>query len=117
MKRPGQGPSVQVMDEGFFKSKLIVRGEDNSHKIYELFGRGSHRCYMFGKLGYDFPMFLPKIDTKIGANKFYDVNLDTRNYFNNQTLRLLYNGQRKVAQWFRNIELVNTSYTDSISDD
>ena len=84
---------------------------------YELFGRGSHRCYMFGKLGYDFPMFLPKIDTKIGANTFYDVNLDTRNYFNNQTLRLLYNGQRKVAQWFRNIELVNTSYTDSISDD
>jgi hypothetical protein len=97
-----------MRDEGIINPLIISPYEVG------LFGRGSHRCYMFGKLGYDFPMFLPKIENKMGHRKFYEVNLDTRRWFNNERLRLLYNGQRKTAAWFRNIELEPKVFEDDV---
>ena len=40
LKKPGQGPSKKVMDEGFFKGKYVVTGEDDSKRIYEIIGKG-----------------------------------------------------------------------------
>jgi len=40
LKKPGQGPSKKVMDEGFFKGQFVLKGEDGNTNIYELFGQG-----------------------------------------------------------------------------
>ena len=34
LKKPGQGPSQKVMDEGFFKCRFLVTGENNTKKTY-----------------------------------------------------------------------------------
>ncbi len=40
LKKPGEGPSLKAMDEGFFKGKFLVnRGLDNQ-AVFEVFGKG-----------------------------------------------------------------------------
>ena len=40
LRKPGQGPSSETMDGGFIKAKIIVKGEDDHKKLYELYGNG-----------------------------------------------------------------------------
>ena len=56
-----------------------------------LWGRGSHRCFMLGKLGYDFPMFLYK-----KSDRF---KIQTASYFfNNEIMELVFDVPNKTLE-------------------
>ena len=40
LKKPGQGPSQKVMDEGFIKCRFLVTGENNTKNTYVMSGQG-----------------------------------------------------------------------------
>ena len=40
LKKPGQGPDIRVMNEGFFKGKFLVDSEFGDKAIFEIFGKG-----------------------------------------------------------------------------
>jgi short subunit dehydrogenase-like uncharacterized protein len=40
LRKPGEGPSQKVMDEGFFKGKFLVTEENNNKTIFEVYGKG-----------------------------------------------------------------------------
>ena len=40
LKKPGQGPSIRVMNEGFFKVKFIIDNNFDDKAIFEIFGKG-----------------------------------------------------------------------------
>ena len=50
LKKPGQGPSQDVMDGGFFKCKFVVKGEDGSQKIYKMHASGDPGYKVTSKL-------------------------------------------------------------------
>ena len=40
LPKPGEGPSEEVMQNGFFECLLLVEAEDGEKKIYRMFGNG-----------------------------------------------------------------------------
>jgi len=50
LKKPGQGPSQKVMDEGFFKCKFVVTGENDIKKTYVMSGQGDPGYKVTSKL-------------------------------------------------------------------
>ena len=40
LKKPGQGPSQEAMESGFFKCKFVVGGEDGSEQVYQMHASG-----------------------------------------------------------------------------
>jgi len=50
LKKPGQGPSQEVMDSGFFKCKFVVKGEDGDKKTYEMHASGDPGYKVTSKL-------------------------------------------------------------------
>ena len=64
-----------------------------------LWARGSHRCFMLGKLGYDFPIFVYK-----KGDRF---KIPTANYFfNNESMELLFDVPNKTLEVYHRENLL-----------
>ena len=50
LRKPGQGPSQEAMDNGFFKCKLVVKGKDGTQKTYAVHGDGDPGYKVTSKL-------------------------------------------------------------------
>lgn len=50
LKKPGQGPSQKIMDEGFFKCKFVTEGENGVKRIYSVYGDGDPGYKITSKL-------------------------------------------------------------------
>ena len=89
-----------LRDEGVINPLIIASPKE------ELFGRGSHRCFMLGKLGYDFPMFLPSLSSiKMLWRKEESSGFITApHFFKNETLDL--HLKEKKVIWYRNQLLI-----------
>ena len=40
LRKPGEGPSLEVQENGWFECKYLVEGEDGQKSLYRMFGKG-----------------------------------------------------------------------------
>jgi len=50
LRKPGQGPSQEAMDSGFFKCKFVVKGKNGTQKTYAMHGSGDPGYKVTSKL-------------------------------------------------------------------
>ena len=40
LRKPGEGPSLEVQENGWFECKFLVESEDGERSLYKMFGKG-----------------------------------------------------------------------------
>ena len=40
LRKPGEGPSIEVQENGWFECKYLVEGEDGKKSLYKMYGKG-----------------------------------------------------------------------------
>ena len=71
--KPGQGPSQETQDQGWFRATLVAYSEDNERKICSMFGSGDPGYKSTGKMVCESALALARSDNLPGGNEYGGV--------------------------------------------
>ena len=71
--KPGQGPSQETQDQGWFRATFVAYSEDNERKICSMFGSGDPGYKSTGKMVCESALALARSDNLPGGNEYGGV--------------------------------------------
>ncbi len=71
--KPGQGPSQETQDQGWFRATFVAYSEDNERKICSMFGFGDPGYKSTGKMVCESALALARSDNLPGGNEYGGV--------------------------------------------
>jgi short subunit dehydrogenase-like uncharacterized protein len=71
--KPGQGPSQETQDQGWFRATFVAYSEDNERKICSMFGSGDPGYKSTGKMVCESALALARSNDLPGGNEYGGV--------------------------------------------